>query len=36
MAGAGAAASGSAVPAEDEARLRAALKRLDEEEEPVF
>jgi cytochrome c-type biogenesis protein CcmH/NrfF len=29
-------AAGRAVPAEDEARLRAAMKQLDEEEEPVF
>ncbi|MHB1193274.1 MAG: cytochrome c-type biogenesis protein CcmH [Longimicrobiales bacterium] len=35
-AAAGAAAAGPAVPAEDEARLRAAMKQLDEEEEPVF
>ncbi len=35
-AAAGAALAGPAVPAEDEARLRAAMKQLDEEEEPVF
>ena len=28
--------AGDAVPAEDEARLHAALKQLDEDEEPVF
>ncbi|HSW28050.1 MAG TPA: cytochrome c-type biogenesis protein CcmH [Longimicrobiales bacterium] len=36
MAASGTAASAPAVAAGDEARLRAAMKQLDEEEEPVF